>query len=376
MADRIVPDGTGASPSGTTYAQKVAEKLNILFNSIALRPVTTTNSGSDYTITINPTLNSGSDVVSPMVFFVKPNVDNTGPVRMRVTSGNPYYTVVKPNGADFASGTFRADTEYMLAFLSGKFVVMSDSGSDMAAADPIKYVFTSSGTLDITAIKAVSASGRQVLLEAWGAGGGGGGGYGGGGGGGAYVSRFVKISDLPNIISYTVGAGGAGGTNANGAAGGNSSIGSIITAYGGGRGGGSSGSGNGGGGGGGGLLGSGGNGNGNGGGNGAAGRLGGAGGAGGNATMPGGGGAGNIGTAGIGSSLAGGDSVSGGGGGGGSGTTTSGGVGGVSLFGGGGGGGNISTTATAGTAPGGGGGGSNSATGGAGARGEVRITFF
>ena len=93
----------------------------------------------------------------------------------------------------------------------------------------------------------------SVLVLMWGAGGGGGGGHtsaagvrsagGGGAGAGAFHAVEFAASDLPDTVSYTVGAGGAGGTGApsGGAAtagthGGNTTFFGLV-AYGGGDGG-------------------------------------------------------------------------------------------------------------------------------------------
>ena len=202
----------------------------------------------------------------------------------------------------------------------------------------------------------------RVIIEAWGAGGGGGRANGGnearGGGGGGYKRREMRYADVPSSLSIIIGTGGSGrtGSTGNGVTGGNTTIGSLLTAYGG-QGGGGAGSGNSTGGGGGGELGAGVTGG---------GRIGG--GSGGSAAPTNdaksiwGGGGGSI-------SGEGGGAVHGGAGGG-----NGSGIGGTSIFAGNGGSGATTGTAGAGVAPGGGGGaGVNSANGGDGARGEVRI---
>jgi hypothetical protein len=84
------------------------------------------------------------------------------------------------------------------------------------------------------------ASTAVVLLQAWGAGGSGAriNGTRGGGGGGGYNERWLTLGDLSGTETITIGAGGASrtGSNQNGAAGGNTTIGSLLTAYGGGGG--------------------------------------------------------------------------------------------------------------------------------------------
>lgn len=88
--------------------------------------------------------------------------------------------------------------------------------------------FTASGTW--TKPSGVSAS-SVTLIRGWGAGGGGGsGGSTGGGGGGAYTEKWVLTSSLGATETVTV------GTSAVNTAGGNSTVGSVFTAYGGGKG--------------------------------------------------------------------------------------------------------------------------------------------
>lgn len=195
--------------------------------------------------------------------------------------------------------------------------------------------FTSSGTW----FKPVGfGSTCRVHIQAWGGGAGGAstaGGSGGGGGGG-YIERWLALSDLGTSQVVTVGAGGAAATN-----GGQTSVGSLVTVFGGTTGsGGSAGAG-------GGFF------------------------AAGDASSYGGalygGGAGGV------LDAAGNNSVYGGGGGAGGSSGGAAQAGGTSKFAGSGGAGSTGT-GTAGSAPAGGGGGG--ATGGAGARGEVRITVF
>jgi len=88
--------------------------------------------------------------------------------------------------------------------------------------------FDASGTW--TKPSGYSAS-ALVIMEAWGAGGGGGNGSGGsGGGGGGYARREMLYSDAASSYTVTI---GAGAINTDG---GNTTIGSVLTAYGGGRG--------------------------------------------------------------------------------------------------------------------------------------------
>lgn len=228
-----------------------------------------------------------------------------------------------------------------------------------------------------------------VDVELW-AGGGSGGSNSdgaGGGGGGSYNKARLYASQLNATTSITIGAGGAAVTNNVGNLGGDSSFGSLVFAYGGGRGGNGIGDGGGGGGG---IVSSGGTGADGAGGTG--GRvLGGTGGSSsvGDASIYGGGGGGDDsftggesvygGAGGGGNGAQGGTSIYGGGGGGG-GNTGGPEAGGVSLYGGNGGtgGDGTPTTPTAGSVPSGGGGASHSAAvaSGAGGNGQARITEY
>lgn len=357
--------------SGDDYMDSTADAITALFNSMALKPTAITNSGNDYTITIDPVLSGG--VVGGMGFFVKPNVNNTGAVRMRI-GADAYYNVVKSNGVALAAGEFASDTGYFIVFLDGEYRILSVAGE---AADAGAHVFFQQFNVSGTWTKPTGLSADAILLvQVWAGGGGGGnnngGGVGGGGGGGAYNFAYLRAGDLTSSVAVTVGAGGAVVN-----AGGNSSFGSYCSAFGGGRGGTSVANGsNGGGGGGGGITSAG-----NAGGDGPGGSVNGSGGNGGGpsgnslianpglGTSPG---TGNYGGGG-GNGLEGGDSIWGGGGGGGGavgGVTAN---GGSSAWGGGGGGGTGGTSlyggnggnnGVAGTVPGGGGG--RAAVGGAG----------
>lgn len=254
----------------------------------------------------------------------------------------------------------------------------STTVNGISLASTTVYTFDASGTFT----KPTNV-GTMAFIEAWGGGGSGASlaahGASGGGGGG-YAWTIKRLADLSATTSVTVGAGGAAVSSADGNAGASSSLGSLITAYGGGAGvrcvddtndfpasGG----------GGGGPLGQGGSGAPN--GSSSAGSpgapLAGVGTA--NNSQGGsgyvGGGAGGGCTA-SNSAGAGGNSFYGGGGGGGASTAT--GTGGTSVFGGNGGAGALAATAATGTTPGGGGGASDGGTSGAGGGGRVRITVF
>lgn len=303
--------------------------------------------------------------------------------------------ILYASGADAWARLAKGSDGQILTLASGV-----PSWATVTSTAPNVQAFTSSDTW--TKPSSLSAN-SLVLLQAWGAGGSGGragsGDGAGGGGGGAYSYRWCLLSQLGSTETVTIGAGGTAVTadNTAGNAGGNTTIGSLLTAYGGGGGGGTNTLPPGGGGGG--VFSAGATG-----GSDALGATGGAplggtgtgtsGAAGGASTFGGGGGGDpNSGTGG-----AGGASVDGGGGGGGGSSNGSGGAGGASIRGGGGGGGGGDTAggsggasqqagaggagafdtnaATAGTQPGGGGGGSEGGDSGAGGAGYARVTVF
>ena len=279
-----------------------------------------------------------------------------------------YANTVTANVSLRISGTLVANS---VAGTSGYYLRTSGTGvywSPVAAAAVINVqTFTSSGTW--TKPSGYSASSR-VFVQCWGGGGSGGkqsygnGGSGGGGGGG-FNEAWFTLSQFGATETATVGAGGIAVTTANivGNPGGTTSLGSVISAYGGGGGSGVTGEGNGGGGGGQTSAGSGVNA-----GNTKLGGIGGASGYAGNVGFWNGGGGGG--------GFEGGAAVWGGGGGGGGWNVDR--AGGASVWGGNGGGGVVAGAGgIAGTAPGGGGGGTGTGTAsGAGAAGKIVVTIF
>lgn len=380
MASRqTLGSGSPGPITGPTYMDNVAAHIKRLYDAAGFPLTSVAGTANAVTATLDPVLD-GSGLVTGMRFGITWGTTNTGAMTLAINGGSPV-AVLDSAGVAIVAGVAVAGTRALLEYVGGSFRVMTSGGG---AGGVARYyqAFTASGTwtkptgLDDDTL---------VLIEGWGAGGGGGGGFGGGGGGGAYVSRIMRLGDMPSSVTATIGIGGTGGVNTSGTAGGNTTFGSLLTAYGGGRGAGGTNAGQrGGGGGGAGLLGAGGNATAGGTAGGAKGRLGGtAGSSGYNGTSGGGdgndaenerGGGSGAGAA-VSGSANGGNAVNGGGGGGSYANTTAG-TGGDSIFGGDGGAGATSGTATAGVAPGGGGGGSSTGstgTGGAGARGEIRV---
>ncbi len=228
--DRNLP--TSAIPiAGAAMVDRYAELFGVLLNNMSLRPITITNSGNDYTIDVDPTLDA--DVINGMSFMVQPNVVNgAGGVRMRVSNLNPFHNVVWSNGLAIGEGDFKPDTIYWLYFVDGEFRVLS---AQRAATG---------GTVDFAKFQEFLLSGTWnkppdidpdawILVEIWGGGGGGGGAVtASGGGGGAYNWRLFRASELPPSVFISIGSGGAIGGE-----GGLTTFDIYLSAYGGGGGG-------------------------------------------------------------------------------------------------------------------------------------------
>lgn len=298
------------------------------------------------------------------------------------------------------NSTEQIDTLTTWVLYPGGAILVQCDGSNFHSVllAPMRKQFDASGTFTKPGV------GSFIRIQAWGAGGSGSrgraaatAGGGGGGGGGGFAEAVLPFSSFGATETITIGAGGVAQTvdSTAGNVGGNTTVGSILTAFGGGGGGPSANGVPGTGGGGGGGLSAGANGAGsNIGGSGGApnpnswglsnaavddnvygGAAGGSGGLGGTSTF-GGGGGGNGGS-GANAALAGGKSYFGGGGGGGSSATGTNGIGGTSTFGGAGGAGTSgAVVGVTGTQPGGGGGGSQNANSGAGGAGRVVLYIW
>ncbi|MFN7224476.1 MAG: hypothetical protein ACK4MS_10700 [Paracoccaceae bacterium] len=363
---------TSGPATGADVMANLNSHIQRLWDASALPLTAIGGTANAITATLNPPL-LGALVIG-MKFSMTVATANTGPVTLSINGAAPVALLSNSGGA-LTAGALAANARIVLERAGTGGLRVIAGAREGATGGPARFVFTASGTWTVPT---GYADETLVLLEAWGAGAGGGAATaGGGGGGGGYASRLIRYADLPASATVTIGAGGA--VNA---AGGNTTIGSLLTARGGGQGGNPS-TGPGGGGGGGGVHsagtsagnanitagtigpqaaggigggGAGGSGNGNMSGNGGAGSEGnlwGGGGGGGSGQ-----GAGSVG--GIGASA-----VYGGGGGGGV-AFGSVGAGGLSLYGGNGGAANV-----AGSAPGGAGG-----RNAPGARGEARMTIF
>ena len=223
---RTLPTSSATAPvSGADYMDDVSDTVKSLWEKAWLVPTSVTNSGNDYTVEVSPAL--AADVIEGMGFYIKPSASATGPVRLRVTSSNPWYDVETADGTALGSGDFDAGTVYPVAFFAGKFVRFPAMAGGGSSGSVDRQVFTASGTWN------KPASGTIAIVEMWGGGGGGADASEDSGGGGAEYARAIfALADLGASETVTVGAGGTTPGND----GGDSSFGSWLDAFGGGGG--------------------------------------------------------------------------------------------------------------------------------------------
>lgn len=343
MATRTTyKSSTPGAVAGDDLMDNVSAHIATMYTGLPL-PLTSIGGTADaVTATVDPVLDNG--LIAGMSFQFTAAATNTGAMTMTIGSESAV-DMVTPAGAALTAGEVVSGTTYQLYFDGTDLQVRERTATGSSGASVTYDLFTSSGTL--TKPTGFPDAGL-VIMELWGGGGGGDSAAQAGGGGGGYNRGIFRGADLGATESVTVGAGGAADT-----VGGNSSVGSLVTAYGGGQGGTT-------GGGGGGQL--------------SAGQAGDLGGAAGHPRL-------GTSTAGYGGAAAVGQDNLYGGGGGGDDTND----GGDSLFGGAGGGGgnggsggssvhggNGGADGVAGSVPGGGGGGN----GASGARGEVRVRWI
>jgi len=362
--------GLDANSSTMSYA---AGNIIVTQNGVALDAADyTATNGTSVVLNAGATLNDVINVVAFKSFTVSAiDAGNITTGILTVARGGTGSGSLTANNVLLGNGT--SAVQAVAPGTTGN--VLTSNGTTWQSTAPTLAVInaqTFNSSTNWTKPAGYSANSR-VYIQAWGAGGSGSrvnatnSSLGNGGGGGGYNERWCNLSDMGATETITIGAGGAATTVAgNGNTGGNSSVGSLITAYGGGGANASSNVKGGGGG----QLSAGGPGtNGN--------PQFGAGGCDVQGASPGvpawisGGGGGT--NAGVGAS-----SVWGGGGGGGGFGTVATNIGGTSSFAGNGGAGSSASgvAGVAGTAPGGAGGAGNNANSGAGAAGRIIITVF
>lgn len=153
---------------------------------------------------------------------------NTGAVTLAVNGGSAL-NVLTADGSALAAGQLAAGLVVEMVYYDGAFVVVSSIlDADSGEQARYFYKFTVSGTWDKPAGLGDDTA-WNVLV--WGAGGGGDNSTDeGGGGGGACAFGVFRHGDLPSSVVVTIGASGVLNS------GGNSTFGSLLTGYGGGRG--------------------------------------------------------------------------------------------------------------------------------------------
>lgn len=338
-----VPWPNVGMPEG--FGDQYARHIKTLYDVAAFPLTDIGGTADDVTATLDPALDSGG-LVDGMKFTLTWDADNTGPMTLAL-NGGAAVDVLQADGSAMIADAAKAGTRVLVEYIGGDFRLIG-GGAGAGSVDPYYTAITASGTWNKPAGFPDDAI---VEIEGWGGGGGGGrtdSASGGGPGGGAGYKKYRGLyKDIPSSLSIVIGAGGNGalsGVGQNGTVGGNTTVGSLLTAYGGGPGSGTD-----------------------------AGQGGTEFAAGGASSTQGADAASHW-SGGGGGQNGGGKAVYGGGGGGGNGTPTPG----ISLFGGTGGTGSSggSSAAGSGNAPGGGGGGARTGNAGNGARGEVRIWIF
>jgi hypothetical protein len=144
-----------------------------------------------------------------------------------------------PGDADITTAANDSCIVYARSASSYQIFDYTQAAAGIVSSGANVQTFESSGTWT----KPLSyTSTARVLLQAWGGGGSGGKSNNStacsGGGGGGYVERWVALSAMGSTETITIGAGGAAQTNngQDGNVGGDTTIGSLVTAYGGGPG--------------------------------------------------------------------------------------------------------------------------------------------
>lgn len=190
------------------------------FYDAAFFRLTDASGTDDITATLSPDFDAGGLKSGMRFSFVSPAA-NTGPVTLSINGGTPI-DVLDARGVALPQDAFSAGLMLHVEYDGSDFRLTSALGVDTGALFG-HWVFESSDTWEKPD---GLADGRAVMLEAWGAGAGGGSDSGGGGGG--YAWRTVRAEELPSSLSVTVAPGASAGTH-----GGNTTLGSLLTAYGG-----------------------------------------------------------------------------------------------------------------------------------------------
>ena len=248
MADRATYDGSSsqvpwADAGGVEgFGNQYARHVQTLYRGTVL-PLTNPGGGANAaTAVLDPVLGSAG-LVEGMAFTITWPFTNSGAMTLSVNGGPPV-AVVDAEGNALGSGSVTAGMRQMIEYVGTEFRMMGGSGGS-GGAQVLHWTFTASGTWT----KPGGLDGDRIVeFRAVGGGAGGAGasaadnnrraeGHGGGGGEGL-ILRF-KLSDVPASIAITIGAGGTGGSGGGietinpGTDGGNTTVGSLLTAHGG-----------------------------------------------------------------------------------------------------------------------------------------------
>jgi hypothetical protein len=230
MATRTTFTG-GSGAAGTAYMTNVADHIGVFYDASALRLTSIGGTANAVTAVVNPVLDAG--LVAGMAFWFTATATNTGAMTM-VIGSEAAVAITDAAAAALAAGAVVSGTTYKLLFDGTRLLLMTRNPE---LVDPGAFVQYDPITVSGSLVKptAFPADGL-VIIEAWG-GGGGGGGVRAAGGGGGFNRGVFRGADLAASETVTIGAGGAGGASgATGVAGGNTSVGSLLTAFGGGGG--------------------------------------------------------------------------------------------------------------------------------------------
>lgn len=238
MADRsLYSDTSSPMPTGLEFLDQYGDRGTQLFNA-AIWPLSSVGGTANaVAASCDPPLLAG--LVEHMKFLITWAADNTGGMTLAIDGGTPV-PILTASGSAMQAGDALTGVRVILEYVGGAFRVIGGASSG-SAAGPYVTTITASGTW----VKPTGyADDALVILEAWGGGKGGGresnnssgGAAAPGGIGGRYRRREMRYADVPSSLSVTIGAGGAGATSAGsaGANGGNTTIGSLLTAPGGG----------------------------------------------------------------------------------------------------------------------------------------------
>lgn len=212
---------TPEAPEG--FGDQYARHVKTLYDGSALPLAAIGGTADDVTATLDPELD-GDGLLDGMKFTLTWAADNTGPMTLAINGGSPV-PILDAAGGTMIAGAARSGTRALLEYIAGAFRALAGGGMGGGARS---YHVQIDASTTWTKPQGFDDD-TMFTVCAWAGGGGGGSNAAaGGGGGGAYAERRVRYADLPPSLTVTIGAGGAVA-----GAGGNTSVGSVLVAYGG-----------------------------------------------------------------------------------------------------------------------------------------------